>query len=406
MSDLTIYNANDTRAIVLPEPRISVSVREATHGDLPFIDGLHKQHTKMVGWFPTAWFEKNVADGCVLIAEQRIHRGDRGERGEETLGGAQSTHSSHPSAPSACSAVNTPVGYCIARDKYMKREECGIVYQLNVTPGEHRKLVGATLIKHVFDRAAYGCTLFCCWCAQDLEANYFWESIGFVPLAFRTGSRRGKTSAGGGPRIHIFWQRRIREGDTETPYWFPSETTGGAVRENRLVLPIPPGTHWRDAKPAVLPGWLPGGLPGMERIGQKALEADDAKPAKRKRSRRKKEPKVTPPPAAASGGLWFAGSKSADLPEGPPEAPAPPPPSAEELAKEKEAKRQARRNDPKLVAAARELRDRYTEQINAAPGMLPPSGFGKYDVSRALAAAPSVMNIEGDDGQTPMLDAA
>jgi hypothetical protein len=37
-------------------------------------------------------------------------------------------------------------------------------------------------------------------------------------------------------RTHIFWQRRIREGDTETPYWFPSETSGGALKENRLVL--------------------------------------------------------------------------------------------------------------------------------------------------------------------------
>ena len=39
----------------------------------------------------------------------------------------------------------------------------------------------------------------------------------------------------------------------------PSETSGGAVRENRVVLPIPPGTHWSDAKPIVLPGMGMGG---------------------------------------------------------------------------------------------------------------------------------------------------
>src|SRR5690606_16034519 len=94
---------------------------------------------------------------------------------------------------------------------------------------------------------AWGCKLFCCWCAQDLEANRFWDAMGFVPLAFRAGSEKKA-------RIHIFWQRRIRQGDTETPYWFPSETTGGALRENRLVIPIPPGTHWSEAKPMVLPG--------------------------------------------------------------------------------------------------------------------------------------------------------
>src|SRR5207302_6362647 len=130
---------------------------------------------------------------------------------------------------------------------------------------KQRHLIGATLIKAVFDRAAYGCRLFCCWCAQDIQANYFWESIGFVPLAFRTGSREKQ-------RIHIFWERRIREGDCQTPYWFPSQTSAGLLREDRLVLPIPPGTHWRDAKPILLPGMqvqpapeapkcLPGGAP-------------------------------------------------------------------------------------------------------------------------------------------------
>jgi hypothetical protein len=36
--------------------------------------------------------------------------------------------------------------------------------------------------------------------------------------------------------------------------------------------------------------------------------------------------------------------------------------------------------------AARELRDRYIEQINAGL-LLPPSACGKYDVSRQLKAA-------------------
>lgn len=49
--------------------------------------------------------------------------------------------------------------------------------------------------------------------------------------------------------------------------------------------------------------------------------------------------------------------------------------------------------DLKLIAAARELRDRYIEQINAGL-LLPPSACGKYDVSRQLEAAPSAMKIE------------
>jgi hypothetical protein len=40
------------------------------------------------------------------------------------------------------------------------------------------------------------------------------------------------------------------------------------------------------------------------------------------------------------------------------------------------------------------LRDRYIEQINAAPHLLlPPSANGKYDVSRQLEAAPSAMKV-------------
>src|SRR5688572_21989253 len=41
------------------------------------------------------------------------------------------------------------------------------------------------------------------------------------------------------------------------------------------------------------------------------------------------------------------------------------------------------KNDPRLVAAARELRDRWMEEINS--GRYLPVCNGKYDVSRALA---------------------
>ena len=38
------------------------------------------------------------------------------------------------------------------------------------------------------------------------------------------------------------------------------------------------------------------------------------------------------------------------------------------------------KNDPRLVAAARELKDRWLEQLNATPLI----GHGKYDVSRRI----------------------
>src|SRR5688500_16776608 len=155
--------------------------------DLPFFDGLQKQHSKQLGFFPRAQMEGYVENQWVLIAED--------------------------------AATNQPLGYCSSRDRYLKRDELGVIYQLCVVPCDQRKLVGASLIKTVFERSAYGCRLYCCWCAQDLDANYFWESLGFVPIAFRGGSGKKSafTSSGSGgfgrgtrPRRGGSRRRRIR----------------------------------------------------------------------------------------------------------------------------------------------------------------------------------------------------
>lgn len=394
MSNLVLHR-EQSQAIALPEPRCGeILIRPATLDDVPFIDQLQRKHARMVGWFPTKQIEGNIAKGKVLIAEEvpggSPSLAERGPGGGSNLpndGGCNVVDGlTHPPTPSL-KGGGVLVGYCISTDKYLKREELGIVYQLNVLPGKQRGLIGASLIKAVFDRAAYGCKLFCCWCAQDLQANHFWESIGFVPLAFRTGSRTAGSKKT--PRIHIFWQRRIRENDVETPYWFPSETSAGAIGEARLVLPIPPGTSWQDAKPAVLPGMenvnvLPPGVSDPtvkeQRKKAKAARAAAAKPAAR-------------PATAHPGGLWFA----------------PPTPvlTQEEIEAEKKLekpKREKFKHDPKMVEAARELRDRYTEQMNAGL-FLPPSACGKYDVSRQLEAAPSAMKMEGA-AAARLLDAA
>src|SRR5213075_1079117 len=93
-------------------------------------------------------------------------------------------------------------------------------------------------------------------------------------------------------RIHIFWQKRIRAGDTTTPWWFPSQTSGGSIREDRLVFPIPPGTHWSDAKPIILPGVTPASRPRLPEGKKKATG---------------KMPVVQNPPR----GLWFTAPKDA-----------------------------------------------------------------------------------------------
>jgi hypothetical protein len=211
-----------------------------------------------------------------------------------------------------------------------------------------------TLLKAAFERASYGVRLFCCWCAQDIEANRFWESVGFVPLAYRAGSEKKG-------RVHIFWQKRIREGDTgagATPWWFPSETKGGAMGAPRLVFPIPADRHWSDEMPVILP---------------QAQEAQKKLPGPRKA-------KAPVPVVPKRPTISRAMTLRVEAPEAP------------EAQKPKEKKpRERKKNDPKLVAAARELRDRWLEHVNGAGGagemML--EGAGKYDVARALPDAPT-----------------
>jgi hypothetical protein len=331
MSELIVQPSAGVSDLIVPQARMPIAIRQAVVSDLPFIDGLQRKHTKMVGFMPLGQFEGNIKANRILIAEEI------GENG-----------------------AKEPVGYCLGADRYFKRDDVGIIYQMNVMPGRQRSLVGAMLLKSQFERSAYGCKLYCCWCAQDIAANKFWEAMGFVALAFRTGGTGNKKH---GPRMHIFWQKRIRQGDESTPWWFPSETSSGAIRENRIVLPIPPGTHWSEAKPLVLPGMEVGS------DGELSARVELLPGEKKTRAAKvKKQLVVIKPSAIVSGGLRFG----AVVPE-----------VIEE--KVEKVKKPKVKNDPKLVAAARELKDRWLEQVNG--GLYLPMARGKYEVSRGIGEA-------------------
>jgi hypothetical protein len=57
------------------------------------------------------------------------------------------------------------------------------------------------------------------------------------------------------------------------------------------------------------------------------------------------------------------------------------------------------KNDPKLVAAARELRDRWLEHVNADPSVM--LSAGKYDIARALGST----NFVASPASAPLLPA-
>jgi len=288
-----------------------------------------------------------------------------------------------------------PLGYIIGRDTYYRREDVGIIYQVNILPEARRHLVGAKLVEAMFERAAWGCTLFCAWCAQDLPANRFWEALGFRPLAFRTGSAEKA-------RRHIFWQKRIRIGDTTTRWWFPSRTASGMVREDRLVLPIPPGTHWSEAKPMVLPGPPEGGIAG-EDVRMLPAEGEDGerKSSKTRGKMKKTDRESAQPFAAVRAGEVISDPMDPRLNqpffETAADRDAKARAEAEAKAREKEERKKRRRRekkvggrrvyDPRFVKAAREICARFLEELDGPGGeRLIPAGDAEYEVGRLAEA--------------------
>lgn len=439
-SSLTPNTQDRTPAPTLPAPRLpgaGVRIRPGVLADYPFIDDLQKQHKKAVGFMWEAAIKGHIEKGNVLVAEAAAGDGCwvSGVGQEHDGSRAVGIHGALAPTPNPQDPTPTPVGYILGVDRYLKRDELGIIYQLNVAPGSQRGLIGANLLKAKFERSAYGCRLYCCWCAQDLAANRFWEAMGFVPLAFRTGGGRGKTKKDGTfrGRMHIFWQKRIREGDTGdpasggTPYWFPSQTGAGAIGEDRLVLPIPPGTHWRDAKPVVLPE-SPGISNGVDeevkRLETRVSELQKAKkaaktpgsasgsaPGSLKAQGQSKQ--VAKVKAVAAGGLHF-GERPKSVEEQQAEKVQAEAKAAQEkaaaieaeLKAAKKAARKAKKKfDPAQEAFARELKDRWLEQVAARPGLLA-AGSAKYEVSRRIDPTMMASVRLGDPERLGLPDAA
>ncbi|MEM9752264.1 MAG: hypothetical protein AAF916_02655 [Planctomycetota bacterium] len=428
MSDV-IRLRQDGRGALLPvacKLTGGVSTRFATQDDFAWIDALQKQNSRCVGFRREVEIRKRIETRDILVAEVdgTADFTDGADQAGELL-------KSLSSAQSVVHAGSVPAGYCMGVDKYMQQGHVGIIYQMCVSRTFRRSLVAATLLQARLDTSAYGTTLYSCWCRQDLEANRFWEAMGFVPVAFRAagrstverlekkgGAKGGRSGVSGGSRasgaVHIFWQKRVRAGDTRTAWWYPYETRGGAMMEGRVCLPIPPGVHWSAVMPAVLPG------DEQRERALKALE-DEAKAATQTATRlaRGAKPAKSSKPGAsksASGGVVRPAKRRAGPVSaggfgvgvkvggvlGETDATADAQRAAAEHAERRATEAEAliaregaeaakaklkaarRANDPALVAHARELRDKWQEHVAANPAMLEDKAAGKYDVSRAL----------------------
>ena len=88
-----------------------------------------------------------------------------------------------------------PAAYLLGKGSYLRDPHFGIMYQAAVSYDARRRLIGTALVQHFIDQlsgpgVAGGVRLIGLWCAQDIDANEFWNACGFEAIAARHGSRR------------------------------------------------------------------------------------------------------------------------------------------------------------------------------------------------------------------------
>lgn len=325
------------KPLAIPECH-RIGYRPAVFADIPFLDQMQKLHAGKLGFQYLKAYEKAVTDGNqVIIAE------DEGRN---------------------------KVGFIFGRERYMSQDHVAIVFQLGVVPMRFRHKVGANLLARFMESRTFGIRLVCCYCAQDLPANRFWEAMGFLPIAFRTGSRRTE-------RLHIFWQRRCRRGDTTTGFWFPAVTTGGSIGEDRVVVPLPNGVPWDSPLPILIqdnPGVVRGGNGLPDPVARRQLPATHTGETYVERTERLRR-------QSKHLRAQVKGHIRVQTASGPQYVPVRDDPAIEPRPERKPVKVRPK-VDPAVKAHARELQARWLEEINAR-GLIE---GGRYDPSRLLQA--------------------
>ncbi len=189
--------------------RPAVSVRTATVADLPFLDALQDRFSHQVGYLTKDALRKRLEAGQVQLAT---------ENGQ-------------------------PACYVLGALGYRRQPRVAIVFQAAVEFDAQRRLISTCTVERWAATAGAGADQLLCWCAQDIDANFFWRSLGFEALAWRAGPvRKG--------RIHILWTRHAPGYSSERPLFIPTATDGGAIQHRRDVKLFEPGQSW-DVRPSV-----------------------------------------------------------------------------------------------------------------------------------------------------------
>ena len=235
--------------------RPDTQVRAAAAGDLKFIDHLQSRFSHQVGYLPLVALEKKIKQGQVWVSL---------ERGQ-------------------------PAGYVLGASGYKRRDDVAIIYQSAIDYSAQRRLLGTLLVECWAASLPSAVNQICLWCAQDIDANLFWRSLGFQAIAWRAGS----ISKG---RVHIYWSRLTPETPADFDLWIPEGTSGGLLQSSRDVHLFEPGQDW-DARPAVDWGKLSAEVQA-EKLNAERVRA--ARPARPGRGPRAGKPAITEKQLAAA----------------------------------------------------------------------------------------------------------
>lgn len=321
-----------------------LSIRAGTIADLAWVDQMQRVHAGKLGFLWARALEKRLTEGTTRIAVDQ---------------------------------QGTQFGFVLWGEGYSGRDDVSICFQLAVAPAHHRRLIGASLVAAWLEALPFGMRLAVCWCAQDLPANHFWASVGFRAMAWRTGSRTKQ-------RPHIWWCRHVRIGD-DFPLWMPAKTQGGAISEERLIVPILPGQHWGDALPVLIPSAkgdtvLASGLPPVTQEAEDRVQraAGHAVPGPQIGHAGPSGPEPEPPRAVVTKqGIKFIGGA-----KGPP-------------AKGARGKERVKRvHDPEMRRKLRDLRDRFLDALHSGRIRLPSSE--KWDVGRIVDTSRQLEGIDSE----------
>jgi hypothetical protein len=159
---------------IVPIPKCPITIREASMDDLKFIDDLQKLHRNQVGFLRENALVAKIAAKQVIIAEEVIGHSSL------VIGQEQEPMTNDKGQ------VTRPVGYCIGQDRYFKRDDVGIIYQMNV----------CLRSSGVYRRDA---------CEGDVRSRGVWVSI-----VLSAGARRISTRITSGSRSGLCHSRFAR----------------------------------------------------------------------------------------------------------------------------------------------------------------------------------------------------